>query len=463
MCPLVADREVILRFRLSTVSSLAAAGLLIFLSNSVAGMAIQTQSSQPATETPNWKDRQEYDLFLKMSQTQDPRARLEQLNAWQDKYPQSDVATLRLKYYVATLAILAQTAAEERQPLLSKCQELLKRDPRDMNGQYEISLWGPVVGGASPSSDLLSETNAAAKSFLSGADAAFAPANKPRGVSDTDFASAKRFRLSVAHNALAWVATLNKDFTTAEAEYKASLTINPEQGATAAQYAKLLYDQKRYAEALFQYGRAAQYTGPGPALPPATRLQLMDFFERAFKDFHGGTDGADQLLAVAKTSALPPDNFSVKSAVDVAKQDAERLSARIASDPGFGLWYTIRQTLTGDQAASFFDKHVKDALIPGGANGVQTFSGIVISIDSLDAPTKMLVGVDDPAKPDATLEFAKPLPLSALDKIKVGQKIDFGGVVSGYSKDPYMLTFKEPTIRGVEINSPEKKTTHKRR
>jgi hypothetical protein len=417
----------------------------------------------PAAQTPDWKDRQEYDLFLKMSQTPDAKARLELLNSWQAKYPQSDVVALRLKYYIATLAILAQTSPSERQLLLDKCRELLKLDSKDINALYEMSLWGPVVGGSSPPSDLLSEIGSAARGFISGAEAAFAPTSKPPEISDADFVKAKSFRLSVAHNTLAWEATVKKDLPTAETEYKASLTANPEQGTTTAQYAKFLYDQKRYPEALFQYARAAQYTGPGPALPPPTRSQLMEFFKRAYKEFHGGTEGTHQVLAQARTTVLPPANFSVISAVDAAKKEVEELKARIASDPGFGLWYTIRQNLTGDHGDIFFDKAVKEALIPGGAHGVESFSGTVISVDSPDRPTKVLVGVDDPTKPDATLDFAKPLPAAALDKIKAGQKVEFSGIVSRYTKDPYMLTFKEPTILDVPADGTDRKPEHKRK
>jgi tetratricopeptide (TPR) repeat protein len=450
--------------RLKRVSRLAVtSGVFVFFLSFFHVPSTPAQSTnQPVAGTPNWKDRQEYDLFLKMFQTSDPKARLELLNSWQDKYPKSDAVALRLKYYVATLAILAPTTPGERQLLLDKCRELLKLDAKDINALYQASLWGPIVGGASPSSDLLSETDAAARGFISGAEAAFTPANKPAGISDADFAKAMSFRLSVAHNALAWEAIAKKDLQTAETEYKASLTANPEQGTTAAQYAKFLYDQKRYSEALFQYGRAAQYTGPGPALQSPTRSQLMEFFMRSYKNFHGGTDGTDQVLAEARTSALPPQNFSISSAADVAKKEAEELNARIASDPAFGLWYTIRQNLTGDQGDSFFDKTLKDAMIPGGAQGAQTFSGTVISLDLPDRPTKISVGVDDPTKPDATLEFSKPLPDSALDKVKVGRKVEFSGVASAYAKAPYILSFKEPTIVGVQTHVPDKKATHKR-
>ncbi|MGH8100904.1 MAG: tetratricopeptide repeat protein, partial [Chthoniobacterales bacterium] len=275
-------------------------------------------------------------------------------------------------------------------------------------------------------------------------------------ISPADFEKAKKFRLGVAHTALAWVATAKKDNATAESEYKASLTTNPDQGPVSAQLARLLYDEKKIPEALFQYARAAQFDGPG-ALPPATRTQLLDFFNKAYKGYKGNADGADQLLAQAKTAALPPDGFTIASASDAAKKEADAMNTRMDSDPAFKLWYTIKSNLVGDQADSFFTSSVKDAEIPGGAEGVKTFSGTVISIDPADKPTTVVLGVEDPAKADATLSFSQPLPASALDTIKVGAKVDFSGVADSFAKEPYMLTFKDPTIPGVQTTAPPKK------
>ena len=90
--------------------------------------------------------------------------------------------------------------------------------------------------------------------------------------------------------------------------------------------AKALYDEKKIPEALFQYARAAQFDGPG-ALPPATRTQLLDFFNKAYKGYKGNAEGADQLLAQAKTAALPPDGFTIASASDAAKKEADAMQS----------------------------------------------------------------------------------------------------------------------------------------
>ena len=171
--------------------------------------------------------------------------------------------------------------------------------------------------------------------------------------------------------------------------------------------------------------------------------------------FSRSADGEDQLLAQAKASPLPPDNLTIVSASDLANKQADVLNARIASDPAFKIWYAIKQNLQ-DKGDPFFTSDIKDVDIPGGAEGIKAFTGTVISLDPPDHPTKITLGVEDPAKPDATLELSQPLPTEALDKVKVGQKLDFSGVADSYNKDPYMLTFKDPTIPGVPTAAPAK-------
>ncbi|MBV9675574.1 MAG: hypothetical protein JO185_04525, partial [Acidobacteriaceae bacterium] len=102
---------------------------------------------------------------------------------------------------------------------------------------------------------------------------------------------------------------------------------------------------------------------------------------------------------------------------------------------------------------AFFNSSVKEFDLPGESVPSKSFTGTVISVD----PNKVTLGVEDPAKPDATLEFSQPLPASAMDKVKVGEKLDFSGIVDGYTKDPYMLTFKDPTIPGVQTTAPARK------
>ena len=450
--------------------SILATGVIALMASLVSVPVARAQAAgaqQPAGQSgqpqKNWKDRGEYDLYVKITQTQDPKQRLELLNTWKDKYPTTDFQAERNQAYIGTLGQIAQSDPSQRQALIDKCEEVLKTDPKNFTAAYYVTLMGPQVGGNSPQPDLVTQVQGAAHVVLDQADTMFSPDKKKAGVSDADWAKAKNQIVALAHNALGWAASASKDSATAENEYKASLEANPDQGTVSAAYAKLLIDEKKYPEGLFEYARAAQYTGPGPSLPAATRTQLLDYFNKAYKDYHGSADGADQLLNQSKTNALPPGPLNITSQAQLANAEADAMNKRIASDPGFKLWYTIKQSLTGDQGDQFFSNSVKDTEIPGGAEGVKNFTATVISVDPPDRPTKVVLGLEDPTKPDVTLEFSQPLPSTALDKIKVGQTLDFSGVADSYTKDPYMLTFKDPTIPGVQTTAPPRKGTTRRK
>jgi hypothetical protein len=463
-------REVVVKFSFlrvgGGVTALSALALLtgaILVPAASAQDSSSQQQQQAATgqSTKNWKDRAEYDLYVKITQTADPKQRLELLNTWTDKYPQSDYNQERLQAYMVTLNQLAANDPNARKQLLDKAQEMLKVDPNNFTADYYITTWGPAVGGSNPSPDLLSQVDTAAHGMLDNVDKQFAPEKKPANMSAEQWTQAKTVATSLAHNTLAWEDQAKKDNAGAEEQYKASLTANPNQANVSAAYGKLLMDEKKYPEGLFEYARAANYDGQG-ALPAATRTQLQAYFTKVYGQFHGSPDGADQIVTQAKTNALPPDGFKIEGAGDIEAQKVNALNQRMASDPAFKLWYTIETNLTGDNGDQFFNSNVKDAEIPGGAEGVKDFTGTVISIDPPDRPTKVVLGVDDPQTPDATLTFTQPLPASALDKIKTGQPLQFSGVADSYQKSPYMLTFKDPTIPGVQTTAPTKKPTRRR-
>lgn len=414
-----------------------------------AGQPSGQAAGQPGAK--NYKDRDEYELYSKITQTADPQAKLTLLQTWQDKYPQSDFAQDRLQIFISTLATQAGKDPAARQKLIDKSKEMLKVDPKFFLANYYIAYYMPAIGGANPSPDQISQAETAAHGVIDGAETAFDPAKKPASVSAEQFAKLKGQSVATAHNTLAWAAMGKKDNAATETEYKASLQANPEQGNVSAQYGKMLVGEKKYPEGLFEYARAAQYDGPG-ALPPATRQQLMDYFNKAYKDFHGSDEGKDQMLAQAKTQALPPEGLQVTSQADMANKQADALNSRINSDPAFKTWYAVKQNVQ-DKGDAFFNDQVKGLELPGDEGG-KVFNGTIISVD----PSKVTLGIEDPTKPDATLEFSQPLPAAAMtDKIKVGEKLDFSGIAESFVKDPYMLTFKDPTIPGVQTTAPARK------
>jgi hypothetical protein len=266
-----------------------------------------------------WQDKDEYESFQQVQSATDPQARFAALKAWEDKYPSSDYTSMRLDFYIDVLSKLAASDLNRRRDLLDKCQETLNRNPAHSRAMFMVSLWGPVVGGSSPSVALLSQVDSAARDLIANVDSLFPESAKPSTTTSSNWDKGKALTVAQAHNALGWVATINKEFPAAESEYRLSLMTNPDDATISARLGKLLVNDKNYPEALFHYARAGYYTGPGPALSAEGRQTALDYFNMSYRAFHGSDDGIERVVTQARSSALPPADFDISRFQGAAK------------------------------------------------------------------------------------------------------------------------------------------------
>jgi tetratricopeptide (TPR) repeat protein len=346
---------------------IAAIGVLVLLTSlSCSGIVVASEMAEPAGQQPTgqagqqsqkqYEDRAEFDLATKIDQTSDPQARLVLLKQWRDRYPQSDFADERLRDFINTLAQLAPKDPAARIELLHKCVEALKSDPKDFRANYCVALWGPDVGGANPPRELVNNVESAAGTVLDVADDTFGASKKPAIMNDAMWSSSRNKAIAAAHNALAWGAASKKDTATAEDEYKASLQADPDQGTISVAYARLLIDDKNYAAGLFEYARAAQYAGPGPAVREDARAKLLDYVNKSYKALHGSADGAQQFLAQAMASALPPAELTIISPAELVEIKPQRQTPLPASPAELDALKKVRS----DQQARNWDAQIAD-------------------------------------------------------------------------------------------------------
>jgi tetratricopeptide (TPR) repeat protein len=438
------------RLSVGRCAQLAIAAVALTLSLSILTIVSPALNAQEAA-AKNWKDRAEYDLYMSIQQeTKDMSKRLELLNQWQDKYPQTDYSKERLQFFVVTAA-----AAGQPKKALDYAAQLLKVDPKDLNSNYYTVLFGPGVYRPAPTADQQAAVQSAAQAILDSSDGPFADKNKPAGATADQWNTAKNNAAAISHNALGWLAGVKKDGPTAEKEYSASLQIDPTNSQVAYTLATVYLAEKKYQEAVFYFARAASYDGKG-ALPAADRGTALTYLtDKIYVPLHGSKEGLDTVLAAAKASATPPPGFHVVTVEEVAAKDAAGLNAILDANPDKKLWYTIQQALIADNGQSYFDSSVKDAELPGGAQGVNMFKGTVISMDPAEKPTRVVLGVFDATKPDATLVFEEPVT----SPVKAGDVVEFSGTAESFVKDPYSLTFKDvnaPALKTAEKPKPKK-------
>ena len=96
--------------------------------------------------------------------------------------------------------------------------------------------------------------------------------------------------------------------------------------------------------------------------------------------YHGSADGLDQLLALAKSSALPPARFAIESKSDIEKRKFEAEAELERANPSLGLWKRIRAELQREGGDAYFDASMKGCVLPGNVNGVMKFKGKLVGM-----------------------------------------------------------------------------------
>jgi len=407
---------------------------LIVMAALAAGQA-QTQK--------NWKDRAEYDLYAEIVKPDaTPAARLANLDKWKSGYAQSEYGPERTKIYLITYQQL-----NRHREAFDIATEILKTDPNDQASVQEIlgfiRALMPQQANAALSAQNKADLETAekvARYLLANPDALYGPSKKPQGVADDAWAKTKPTMMNFAQFTLAYVAVTQKDTAKAETELTKTLQADPTNAQASYMLAGILLgQQKEHPDkmplAMFEYARAAVYDGPG-ALDAKTRPQIDAFLAKAYNTYHGSAQGLDAIKTQAKTNALPPGGFAIKSIVDLAKEEEEKRQQAARENPMLAFWNEIKEHLLGDNSDAYWEA-VKGAglppedKVPGGK-----FKGKLVSATPETKPKELVLSVGG-GEPDVTLKLDEALP----GKMDPGGEISFFGAAKEFTKSPYMLTF----------------------
>jgi hypothetical protein len=104
-------------------------------------------------------------------------------------------------------------------------------------------------------------------------------------------------------------------------------------------------------------------------------------------------------------------------------------------DPPTALWRGIKQELSGLHGREYFEKSIKDVLLP-------PLYGVLVSSTPVDHPTEFLVAMAGNSHPEVTLKlYGRQKPLAP------GTPIWFDGIGEALTLEPFMLTFRVETVK----------------
>ena len=111
--------------------------------------------------------------------------------------------------------------------------------------------------------------------------------------------------------------------------------------------------------------------------------------------------------------------------------------------PDLKLWSVLKRSLTGADGEEFFLQKMKDCVLPA-------MAGTLISSTPAEQPTVLVIGLSDSSSPEITLRLkdgtGRDAPFTR--PIARGSQIRFEGIVTEFSKDPFMLTIETSSNLG---------------
>jgi len=425
----------------------------------VAGM---TPAAHAQAKEKKYKDNAEYDIFNEVTKDLNPSApnftkAITDLDTWKQKYPDSDFKDTR-----AVLYLTAYSGAKQFNKEIAAAGEILSQDldtvyadpkqgPRDvLTILYTTAVAIQQIPNPTPAEIATGEK--AAKLLMNFN-------RKPEGLSDADWNNTKNQLQTAAKGALLFTAVVPGN---------QAMTKQPPDCETAQSiFAKALSDYPDNAFVSYQLGRAwyciaranpSKVDEYGPkgiyefvraiAIDPTLggtqdAKKLTDSVTSIYNTFHGGNDGFEQLKQTAKASPLPPPGFTIENSQKVAERKAKEFQEKY---PQLAMWLNIKSQLAGPEGEQYFASSMKDAKIP-------KLKGVVVEGTPACRSKELKVAVPEPEEkgaplPVITLKPEKPLT----GKPEAGSEIQFEGVPTAFSKDPFMLTMEQVEIEGLKTS-----------
>jgi hypothetical protein len=337
----------------------------------------------------------------------------------------------------------AYQQAKNLPKMAEAANELMSFAPKDVQTHAGLITLALQANNTAP--EMLDIVEKASKGVIANID------NKPANVTDEQWKTQRNQLLGYAYKSLGYVAQQRKNTQGMVENYTKSLEADPNQGSLSYALGQAILgekDETTYPVGLFHVARAVVYEGPN-ALAAADRKKIDDYLQKAYQGFHGDPKGLEDVKKVAKTNAVPPPGWTIKSVKEIAQEKIEAEKKLAEENPSLALWRRIKEGLNNEGQA-YYDQYMKDALI-------ENLSGYLVEQRGKELVLAMS-GKD--AGPEVTLELDTPMP----NKAEPGTELQFAGVAKSFSKEPFMLTMdaERKNIKGWPAPAPKKPARRRR-
>jgi len=374
-------------------------------------------------QAPTIKDPAEYNAYVNAVQQTDPNGKVSALEAFLTQYPNSVMKPSALEQLMGTYQ---QTGNQAK--VVDTAKRLQTADPNNLRALALLTFLARqnvMTGHADQLADL--QTYCA-----KGLDAVKAN-QKPAGMKEEDFEKLKKDTSLIFNGGCGFAALQNKDYAHSQEYMKAAVEQEPKdlQNVYPLCTAYLQAQPPDSVNGLYCLAYSVSIAPAGSA----PQQQIQKYFQSVYKNYHGSDEGADQVLATAKTSGPnPPAGFTItkyvpptpaEQAHDIVKDKTPDQIKQLS----FGEWELVLAAGVPEDQAKVWDV-IKNVPLQMEGNVIEATSNtelhIAASADDIDAKHA-----------DITLTMSGPIP--AIRMPKAGDTFDFEGTPSSYTATPFMM------------------------
>jgi hypothetical protein len=378
---------------------------------------------------------------------------LADLDAWKQKIPDSDFKDDRAAFYVQAYAGASQAAKvlDAAGDLISKDSLLKTLDQATVIRLFYNATWA-ITHIANPTLTELASGDKAARLLMN--------YDQPLpGVSAEKWNEARVDMREKATAALLYIAMVPgieamakqpPDCSAAESAYSAALRQYPDKTVLSYELGRALNceaktNPEKLTPAVYEFLRASTVD---PTLGDARNdlKKIQAFATSAYVNLHGSNEGLDQLKERVKLSALPPADFRIQTATEIADAKAAEFEKE---NPQLALWMKVRGALSDTNGEQYFNSQLKDTAVP-------QLAGILIDAKPACRPKELLAAVPlhDAQKPyQAEITLKLDMPMTG--KPDLDEPFRWEGVPSAFTREPFMLTMdaERSRIEGLTIKA----------
>jgi len=398
----------------------------------------------PASQKKEIKDPAEYNAYMGALGQQDPNAKISGLEAFLTQYPNSVMKEDALELLMGAYQQVGNSAK-----MIDTAQKVLQANPCNLRALALIAYTKRAMaeaGGAGAAQSLTDAGQAGEKGLQ-----CIPTAQKPDGVTQTDFDNLKKQTGTIFNGAAGLAAFQAKDYAKAQQYLRAAVMADPPDASSLRDlYPLALADlaagpTEKDVDGLFYIARAADLA------QGAGKDQISKFGKSKYTKYHGSDEGWNDLMAKAATTN-DPSGVTITQYVPPtpAQQCTDLLKSKKIEEMAFAEWQLCLSEGNPDDADKVWS----------------TLKGkplqMVAQVLSVDSPKDLkLAGSSDDIdakRADIALSFAAAIPVK--DRPKEGADLEFEGTPVSYVAKPFVMTMSDGAL--LVKAKPKPTPTHRR-